>query len=354
MLHEDDLDVLLAADLRRALATPSWVESARVSRTLLVHFDPEHAVVEPVAYRVAGTQLQIDIEFEQDVWDDDDDATTSRVRALLGSLGRRHRFKVARAAPDPYRLQGPPYLWEATLNPVVGRRTLGELQRAADEAVALLNAAASGQLTRKSALELLRAGRPDALIGQPEGPWLDVKRDHYDLSTTGGKVALCQAVARFANSELGGIVVVGMEAKKVPGGEEIRRLSPLPHDLRMLRRYQSALEQHLFPAPDSLDLERLDVPGGMLLVLHLPPQVEELKPFLVHGAIVDGRTEGAFISIVRRRGESSIPVTAAAVHASLAAGRALLRRGQLPPEQSPTHGVLESPPATKTSAQPGR
>jgi hypothetical protein len=92
----------------------------------------------------------------------------------------------------------------------------------------------------------------------------------------------------------------------------------------------------------------------MLLVLHLPPQVEELKPFLVHGAIVDGRTEGAFISIVRRRGESSIPVTAAAVHASLAAGRALLRRGQLPPEQSPTHGVLESPPATKTSAQPGR
>lgn len=354
VLHEDDLDVLLAADLRRALATPSWVESARVSRTLLVHFDPEHAVVEPVAYRVAGTQLQIDIEFEQDVWDDDDDATTSRVRALLGSLGRRHRFKVARAAPDPYRLQGPPYLWEATLNPVVGRRTLGELQRAADEAVALLNAAASGQLTRKSALELLRAGRPDALIGQPEGPWLDVKRDHYDLSTTGGKVALCQAVARFANSELGGIVVVGMEAKKVPGGEEIRRLSPLPHDLRMLRRYQSALEQHLFPAPDSLDLERLDVPGGMLLVLHLPPQVEELKPFLVHGAIVDGRTEGAFISIVRRRGESSIPVTAAAVHASLAAGRALLRRGQLPPEQSPTHGVLESPPATKTSAQPGR
>jgi hypothetical protein len=32
---------------------------------------------------------------------------------------------------------------EATLIPTVGSRTLGELQRAADEAVALLNAASS-------------------------------------------------------------------------------------------------------------------------------------------------------------------------------------------------------------------
>lgn len=350
VLHEDDLDVLLAADLRRALAAPSWIESARVSRTPAVHFNPDQALVEPVAYRVAGTQLQINIEFEQDFWGDDEDVTSGHVRALLSSLGRRHRFKVARAAPDPYRLQGPPYMWEATLIPVVGRRNLGELQQAADEALALLDATVSGQLTRTSTLELLRSGRPQALIGQQEGAWLDVKRDHYDLSTTGGKVALCQAVARFANSELGGIVVVGMEAKKVPGGEEIRRLSPLPHDPRMLRRYQSALEQHLFPAPDSLDLERLDLPEGMLVVVHLPPQPEELKPFLVHGAIVDGRTEGAFISIVRRRGESSIPVTAAAVHATLAAGRALLRRGQLPPEQGRTHDVPEIPPASDTSA----
>jgi hypothetical protein len=207
-------------------------------------------------------------------------------------------------------------------------------------------------LTRSSALELLRAGLPEALVGQSEGPWLDVKRDHYDLTTTGGKVSLCQAVARFANSELGGIVVVGMEAKKVPGGEEIRSVSPLPRDPRMLRRYQHALEQHLFPAPDNLDLERLDVPGGMLIALHLPPQAEELKPFLVHVAIVDGRTEGAFISIVRRRGESSIPVTAPAVHATLAAGRALLRRGLLPPEQGAGPDAPEAVPESELEGSP--
>lgn len=69
---------------------------------------------------------------------------------------------------------------------------------------------------------------------------------------------------------------------------------------------------------------------GNLLVVHIPPQPEKLKPFLVHGAIVGGKVEGAFISIVRRRDEHSVPITAPAIHAMLAAGRALLRRGELP------------------------
>jgi hypothetical protein len=70
---------------------------------------------------------------------------------------------------------------------------------------------------------------------------------------------------------------------------------------------------------------------GVIFVVHVPPQPEEHKPFLVQGAIVNGKVEGAFISILRRRGEESIPITAASIHATLSAGRALLRRGQLPP-----------------------
>jgi hypothetical protein len=84
-------------------------------------------------------------------------------------------------------------------------------------------------------------------------------------------------------------------------------------------------------------------PGGepaIILVL-VPPQPEELKPFLVTGAIVGDRVEGAFISIVRRRGEHSIPISAPAIHASLAAGRALLRFGvasEHGPDRSQTGG----------------
>jgi hypothetical protein len=75
--------------------------------------------------------------------------------------------------------------------------------------------------------------------------------------------------------------------------------------------------------------------GGDLLAISVPPQPEELKPFLVHGAILEGKVEGAFVSIVRRRGEHSVPITAPAIHAMLSAGRALLRRGQLPEDPKP-------------------
>jgi hypothetical protein len=66
-----------------------------------------------------------------------------------------------------------------------------------------------------------------------------------------------------------------------------------------------------------------------LVVVTVPRQEEELKPFLVHGAFVNGNVQGAYISIVRRSGEASIPITAQQIHSTLAAGRALLRRGEL-------------------------
>jgi hypothetical protein len=51
--------------------------------------------------------------------------------------------------------------------------------------------------------------------------------------------------------------------------------------------------------------------NGLLIVIDVPPQPEELKPFLVHGAVVDGKAEREFISIVRRQGDEAIPPLAA-------------------------------------------
>jgi hypothetical protein len=188
----------------------------------------------------------------------------------------------------------------------------------------------SGQLTQQTAGDLVRGAHAQVLIGQPEGHWLDVKRQHYDLASDRGQISLAQAVARFCNAEMGGLVVVGMSTKRIPGGEEIRGLCPVPRDGNMVRRYQQTLERRVFPPPDSLTIESIRAGDGMLVLIDVPPQPNELKPFLVHGAIVDGRIEGAFISIVRRRGESSIPISAPMIHSTLAAGLALLRRGELP------------------------
>lgn len=64
-----------------------------------------------------------------------------------------------------------------------------------------------------------------------------------------------------------------------------------------------------------------------LLLISVPPQPSEIQPYLVHGAVVGDKNEGAFFSIVRRRGEASIPTTAAQIHAYIVAGKAFLRGG---------------------------
>jgi hypothetical protein len=255
------------------------------------------------------------------------------IRSVLESLLRRHRMTIVKHE------SGKAYPPETFISVEVWigfnprGRTLRELYDIGEDAYALFDAMDGGQLTRQTAGDLIRGGQAEVLIGQSEGHWLDVKREHYDLSTDAGKIKLAQSVSRFCNAEEGGLVVVGMSTKRVPGGEDIRGLCPVPHDKGMLRRYQYALEKCLFPPPDHLSIEAVEIADdGMLILIDVPPQPEELKPFLVHGAVVNGKVEGAFISIVRRRGESSIPITAQAIHSTLAAGRALLRRGELPPQ----------------------
>jgi len=99
-----------------------------------------------------------------------------------------------------------------------------------------------------------------------------------------------------------------------------------------IRRYRQALANRIFPLRTGLVIQTVETESGRgLVVVSIPPQDEELKPFLVHGAIINDRIEGSYISIVRRSGEDSIPITAQQIHSTLPAGRALLRRGQLHP-----------------------
>jgi hypothetical protein len=65
--------------------------------------------------------------------------------------------------------------------------------------------------------------------------------------------------------------------------------------------------------------------GKGLLLISVPPQPREMQPYLVHGAVVGDKNEGAFFSIVRRRGEASIPTSAAQIHAYIVAGKAFLQ-----------------------------
>ncbi|MFJ3886943.1 RNA-binding domain-containing protein [Streptomyces rubrogriseus] len=329
-MHVAELTSIKATDFRTALANGmADGDEVYIVEGDYEEFDDEYTPAGPVSFLQRQGGLFVRVEVVTKAHEDDDEGSPEALyRSALGPYLARHRAVLQNVEMVADQATSP-WVWEFDIECSLRLRTVEDLYEIGRGAIALLDAFASGHLTRETTLDLLRAGHADVLIGQPEGPWLDVKSSHYDLDSTQGKISIAQAVSRFANAEHGGIVVVGMKGKKVPGGELIHSLHPVPVDGKTLRRYQSALEQHIYPPPDLLDIECHVTDGQGVVFLHMPPQPEELKPFLVHGAVVDGQVEGAFISIVRRRGEGSIPITAPAIHSTLAAGRALLRRGQI-------------------------
>lgn len=189
-----------------------------------------------------------------------------------------------------------------------------------------------GRLTPDTVLGMLAAGRGNLLIGQLESDWLEVKSQGYDLAVGDApKIELAQDVARFANGTVDAVLLVGFKTTRdrQMGGEAISKITASPITFNS-GQYHQVIDRRVFPPILGLAVETYETPlkggsQGYLLAIRIPAQPEESKPFLVHGAIVGGKVEGAFISIVQRRGEHSIPTTGPSIHATLAAGRALLR-----------------------------
>lgn len=266
---------------------------------------------------------------ENGAWYNEDAAGAHVLFGVLQTFLKRNRATLHDVEQDPNWLI-PPWHWRARATVETRGRSLDDVIGLARDAIALGEAfGQNGEMTREIAASLIRAGHAAVLIGMQEGPWLDVKSQHYEPGGVGA-IKLAQAVAKFANAELGGLLVVGMAGKKLPGAEIIKKICPVPISGDELKRYQNVLRDRLYPPPDSLTIDLIGDDELGLVLVNIPPQPEELKPFLVHGAIVGGKEDGTFISIVRRRGDSSIPTTAPMIHSTLSAGRALLRRGELP------------------------
>lgn len=334
LLVEEDLPHIRVVDLRNALEAErrfygTAVRQANVSLLSKEHFDSD-GPVGPVAFTVVDGRPLVTLTCLVNWPEDGDEAEAMKtVRRLISPLLVATRSALEHLEHNDW--------WSDPVQLAIDMRvampwrgkSAGDLFKQAQDILALCEACASGVVTRETVADLVRGGAGHLLVDQPEGNWLDAEAEEYDLTSIKGKVSLGQAVARFANAEEGGLVVIGAKTKKVPGGEVIRQVrGVVPRQADTVARYTRALDRHLYPPAYGLRIYVVPTDGDRaLIILDVPPQPEELKPFLVHGAITaDGDTEGSFISIVQRRGEGSIPITAPMIHASIAAGRALLRR----------------------------
>lgn len=211
--------------------------------------------------------------------------------------------------------------------------TIGDLERFRAVATELLRLprpdlfamAGPAHLQWELAHRMLLYGHTKYLVGQTEAPWLEVKSRGYDCDDLAQQIELAQDVARFANGDGPGLLVLGYRTKRTDGRDLIVKHCPLRVDRPTCERYRAIIDQRVFPPVRGLSVDRVQHPDGATIVIKVPDQADASRPFLVHGAMVDGRYEGAYISIIRRRGEHSIPTSPAAIHAALATGLRVLR-----------------------------
>lgn len=332
VLFREELESLTATDLRNALRADAsrYEPTTSVARVAAVPrgYVEEYGPYEPVEFSWDGQGFVVTVSFSTR-WPDDgqEDTVVDSVARLVEPLLRRLRVGLVDVADDPWRTNVTELGMTVQFEPPLRGRTVKQLFELGEDVLRLCTAFGEKQIARDTVADVVRGGGAHLLVGQPEGNWLDAKSQQYNLKETAGKLSLALAVARFCNAEDGGLIVIGAHARKVPGGEVITRVPGVEVTAGAAARYLQVLNQHLYPLPARLRIDVVEAGDGKsLIIIDVPPQAENAKPFLVHGAIrADGVTEGAFISIVQRRGEGSVPITAPMIHATLAAGRAQLR-----------------------------
>jgi hypothetical protein len=219
----------------------------------------------------------------------------------------------------------PCWYYHAKLNdPEIAPREIFRCAEDAQNQLAMTNVNPLQSLTKQTLIYKLRAGKFEDIIGERERGWVDFK-SALNIESTEGKIELARDITRFANSEDGGVLVIGYRTKNVNGSDIVTKLTPIVSN-GFEGRIRRILDHYSYPPVRRLEVSEFEVDGGRSIVaISVPPQREGDKPFLVHGAIVEGKAKGEFISIVRRRGEDSIPTTAREIHAFLSAGYNLIR-----------------------------
>jgi hypothetical protein len=158
---------------------------------------------------------------------------------------------------------------------------------------------------------------------QRETDWIDFKREAYKKDDH-GKLELAKDVAAFANAD-GGLLVLGFATTKSGHVETASKIFPCAIGAVSVQSYRAVLARRIHPPPEHVEIFSIPYPGGNVWVVSVPPQPEEYKPFLVHGAVINSKVNDSYFSIVSRRDDEAVPTDPQGVHALIAAGRAVLR-----------------------------
>lgn len=180
-------------------------------------------------------------------------------------------------------------------------------------------------LSPNTALDLLKSGNPQALVGQPESNWLEAKRPPYQNHTKAQKLELAKDIAAFANSESPGLLAIGFVNRSGASGDVVGSLRPFRCEQMNLQSLRATIRSAIIPRLDHVDIGVHEIGGGFAYGwIFIPKQPPSRIPFLVRGAWTGIRVNTNFVSIPFRHGEDTVYADASAIHSLIAAGEASL------------------------------
>lgn len=174
---------------------------------------------------------------------------------------------------------------------------------------------------------LLTTGSPDALLGQPESVWLEVKQK-CNIESELEQHNFASHLASLANTDQGGLFVIGMRTSKNEARQDVISEVPGCRPGSIIPEiYAKVAKSRVVPNIEGAEFELIQCHEKHLLAIRIPPQPDYLKPFIVRrGITVNGYTYGASITIPYREGDRRWNLGPEAVHSLLVAARIALKQ----------------------------
>lgn len=204
-------------------------------------------------------------------------------------------------------------------------RTVGDALQVGDDLLALWQASLGRELTPTGVADLIRAQRPELLIGQVETVWFEAKGGSYDFKDDRNAIEFAKDISALGNRQEGGVLVIGLTTSKRDGVDTVKAVRPIPvGDIRSTR-HQQVLDKWVFPRLQDVVIETVEIELGRgVMFVCVPPQPDALLPFIITGAVRDGNLLGSHFSVVRRRGDETVTTRPETLHELMVAGRAAL------------------------------
>lgn len=177
--------------------------------------------------------------------------------------------------------------------------------------------------TAAEILEKLAARQFHALVGVPEGLWLDAKESPYILDTPKQKLEFAKDVSALANAS-GGVIVLGFDTSKDPitAAETISAVKSFPLAMIDADRLRKLILEYVYPPIDIAVgvYESTDVKGHGVASIAVEAGLS--KPYIV-GKMIDegGQNIGAHFGYFERKRDIIPPLSVARIQQQLAAGQ---------------------------------